>query len=375
MDATNGPGPARALRSVVGHGNELMRAGFAHVVEDAGFDVVGTAADAPGLIELLEREQVDIVTCEAALPGGTGLAVLEHVLSRPDPVPVIACIDPRERDGLPWGFFQGAISSGDPEELRAALAVVRAGGTYVDPKLRELLKADASDAVTLTSRELQVLKAIAGGQSSREIADELVLSTETVKSHVGNVIRKLDVQTRSEAIAKAFQLGLVHPDPETQSRYRVETQGQYPKYGSVPLCTDLEQVTGAVLRYLYSRVGFSLWMVTKTEGDDWIVLQALDKFYGIKPGSVYRWSDSFCSRMTRDEGPRFAPDSNQVGAYATAPMASQLSIAAYFGVPIEREDGSLFGTLCAIDPSPQPHAAEAELPTVELLARLLGRVL
>lgn len=366
-----------AGRCVVGHSNELLRAGLVHVVEGTGLTVAGSAADTESLLELLEQEQVEVVVCEAALPGGGGLAVLDELLARQRFVPIVACVDPDDRSGLPWGFFQAAVSGRvDAEQLRTALAVVRAGGTYVDPMLREVLKEDHADAFAgLTSRELQVLKALAEGRSSREIAEELFLSQETVKTHVGNVIRKLGVQSRSEAIAQAFGLGLIQADPDAPAKYRVKVQGQYPKYGSVPLCTDLAEVAFAVLRYLYNRVGFSLWMVTQSESDDWIILHALDRFYGIKPGSVYRWSDTFCSRMVSGEGPRLAPASDEVEAYRTAPIGKQLPIGAYVGVPIERDDGSSFGTLCAIDPAPQPHASAEDLETVELLARLLGRVL
>ena len=377
MGAVREGGSEGVGRSLVGHGTELLRAGLVHVVEAAGLTVAGSAAETASLLELLEREPVEVVVCEAALPGGGGLAVLDELLARERFVPIVACVDPDDRSGLPWGFFQAAVSGRvDAEQLRTAVAVVRAGGTYVDPVLRELLKEEHGDAFAgLTSRELQVLTALAEGRSGREIADELFLSQETVKTHVGNVIRKLGVQSRAEAVAQAFRLGLIHADPEAPARYRVKVQGQYPKYGRIPLCTDLAEVSSAVLRYLYNRVGFSLWMVTQAESDDWIILHALDRFYGMKAGSVYRWSDSFCSRMVSGEGPRLAPASDEVEAYRTAPIGKQLSIGAYVGVPIEREDGSLFGTLCAIDPSPQPEASPEELETVELVARLLGRVL
>ena len=130
-----------------------------------------------------------------------------------------------------------------------------------------------------------------------------------------------------------------------------------------------------VLQYLQMRFGFGLWMVTRTTGADWVVLAAEDRYYSVRQGDVFNWNDSFCSRMVRGEGPRIAPVSAEVPAYAEAPIGKQVSIGAYVGVPLNRADGELFGTLCAIDPHPQPEVIERELPQIELIARLLETIL
>lgn len=138
---------------------------------------------------------------------------------------------------------------------------------------------------------------------------------------------------------------------------------------------DFNTAALAVLTHLHDRLGFGLWMVTRTEGEDWIVLQARDESYGVEGGDVFRWTDSFCSRMIRGEGPRIAPCSEQVVAYAEAPIGQAVKIGAYVGVPLLNHDGTLFGTLCAIDPMPQPDVIQQELPLIELLAQLLSRIL
>jgi diguanylate cyclase (GGDEF)-like protein len=129
------------------------------------------------------------------------------------------------------------------------------------------------------------------------------------------------------------------------------------------------------MAFLRERLGFQLWMVTRTEGDDWIVLSADDRGYGVSAGQVFRWSDSFCSRMVRGLGPNIAPDAHQVAAYEASPIARQLEIGAYIGLPLRRPDGTLFGTLCAIDPEPQPRELVQEQALLELMARLLGSLL
>jgi diguanylate cyclase (GGDEF)-like protein len=136
-----------------------------------------------------------------------------------------------------------------------------------------------------------------------------------------------------------------------------------------------EQASREVLRFLHDRLGFKLWMVTRKEGSDWIFLQAEDHGYDVQEGAVFQWTDSFCSRMVAGKGPRIAPRSASVPAYAEAPIGRQVGIGAYAGVPLTFRDGSLFGTLCAIDPDPQPAEIADALPLVELLAGLLSKLL
>jgi len=137
---------------------------------------------------------------------------------------------------------------------------------------------------------------------------------------------------------------------------------------------DFETAARAVLAYLHQRLGFRLWMMTRTEGADWIVLQAEDHGYNVKDGTVLRWADSFCSQMVLGRGPRVAPRARDIAAYAAAPISQRMPIGAYIGVPLAKRDGTLFGTLCAIDPTPQHESIRDDLPLVELLARLLAAV-
>jgi diguanylate cyclase len=148
-----------------------------------------------------------------------------------------------------------------------------------------------------------------------------------------------------------------------------------PVSGNVDRFPDFAAAAQGVLRLLHNRLGFDLWMVTRTEGDDWIVLHAEDHGYGVKDGTVFRWADTFCIHMVEGRGPRIAPRSELVPSYAEAARHNQYKIGAYVGVPLMRDDGSLFGTLCAIHPAPQPAAIQAEQPLVELLSALLSTIL
>jgi two-component system, NarL family, response regulator LiaR len=100
----------------------------------------------------------------------------------------------------------------DPETLLAAVRAVARGKTYIDPSIgRKLIEAVVSDEV-LTPREVEVLRHLALGLSNKEIAAALVVGEETVKTHVGNVLAKLHVENRSQAIVQALKLGLVSLD-------------------------------------------------------------------------------------------------------------------------------------------------------------------
>jgi diguanylate cyclase len=139
--------------------------------------------------------------------------------------------------------------------------------------------------------------------------------------------------------------------------------------------SDFNEAATAVLEHLQARYPLMLWLVTRTEGEDWIVLGASDRGYGVGAGDVFRWTDTFCSRMVEQGAPRVAPSSADVPLYAMAPISSEMDIGAYMGVPLNDATGELFGTLCAIDPKPQPPdlmAGEAEL---EMLGRLLSTIL
>ena len=143
----------------------------------------------------------------------------------------------------------------------------------------------------------------------------------------------------------------------------------------LPPYTDFEQASRATLAFLHQRLGFELWLMTRREGSDWIVLQAEDHGYNVEDGTVFHWADSFCSQMVQGNGPRIAPCSKSISAYAAAPIGQDIPIGAYIGVPIGKESGELFGTLCAIDPMPQKESILDELPLIELLSRHLGTIL
>ncbi len=136
-----------------------------------------------------------------------------------------------------------------------------------------------------------------------------------------------------------------------------------------------EEAAQALVAHIRHKYGFQMAMMTRVNGDDWQVLQVEDQGYGVKAGDVLRWADSFCSRMVVGEGPMIASDSRNVPAYQAAPVGKTLEIRAYIGIPVCRADGSLFGTLCAIDPEAKEEAIEQDLSEILMCAQMLGTIL
>ncbi len=139
--------------------------------------------------------------------------------------------------------------------------------------------------------------------------------------------------------------------------------------------SDFGSAASGVLDLLHERLGFTAWLVTRVEDDQWVIEQARDEGYGLKAGDAYRFADTYCARMAEGLGPHFAPETSSIPCYAAADIGKELPIAAYIGVPLLHADGSLFGTLCAIDPAPQAPSVGQELPLVEVSGRLLSSFL
>lgn len=138
--------------------------------------------------------------------------------------------------------------------------------------------------------------------------------------------------------------------------------------------TDFEMTSLDVLSFLHQRIGFGLWMVTRVQGDDWIILEARDFDFDVLPGMVFHWGDSLCMAMIQGRAPRIAPQVSEHKALAEVKLTRDLLIQAYIGVPLQLSNGTLFGTLCAFDREPQAQTIVKELKMVELFAAMLGKL-
>jgi DNA-binding NarL/FixJ family response regulator len=189
--------------------------------------VVGEAGDGREAVELARRLRPDLVIMDVRMPELDGVEATRLLLDGPDEgVKVIILTTYHADDAVYAALRAGAsgflLKDAAPDELISAIRAVQEGDAWLDPPVaRRLLldfaaRADRlanSPAVVdlLTAREREVLILMAHGFSNTEIAQRLVLSMATVKTHVGRVLMKLGVRDRAQAVAVAYQCGLVHP--------------------------------------------------------------------------------------------------------------------------------------------------------------------
>ncbi len=206
----------------------LLRGGFAVMLglqED--IEVVGEAGDGAAAIEMARTHRPDVILMDIRMPGMDGLAATEAIVDAADwevKVLILTTFDPDEYvyEALRAGASGFVLKDISPEDLVAAVRTVADGGALLAPSVtRRLISRFAappsldSSAVSrldrLTSREREVLMAVAAGSSNIEIAEDLFVGAATVKSHVSSVLTKLGLNNRAQAVAFAYESGLVKP--------------------------------------------------------------------------------------------------------------------------------------------------------------------
>jgi NarL family two-component system response regulator LiaR len=176
--------------------------------------VVGIAASGEELLKQIQEWKPQVVLQDLLMPGGMdGVETIRRISACTPSVKVVALTASTDEARMMGALRAGAAGyvrkDAEPEVLLAAVRAVARGKTYIDPSVsRQLLRA-AAPHDDLTPREIEVLRQLALGRSNKETADALSLGDETVKTHVGNVFSKLQVENRAQAIVQALKRGLV----------------------------------------------------------------------------------------------------------------------------------------------------------------------
>jgi DNA-binding NarL/FixJ family response regulator len=206
----------------------LLRTGFRMILSaESDLQVVGEASNGETAIEMARKVKPDVVLMDIRMPGMDGIQAT-RALAGPgveEPVKVLMLttfgLDEYVVESLRAGASGFLLKDAPPEDLVEAIRVVAAGEALLAPSItRRLLDRVASklppahDNVIpalqeLTERELEVLKLVARGLSNAEIAEKLVLSETTVKTHVSRVLAKLDLRDRVQAVILSYETGLV----------------------------------------------------------------------------------------------------------------------------------------------------------------------
>lgn len=202
---------------------ELVRTGLRAVLDtQPDLDVLGEATDGAEVPGLVGRLRPDVVLMDVRMPAVDGITATRDLLRRPDPPRVLVLTtfgnDGHVYDALRAGAAGFLLKRTPPAEIVQAVRTVAVGESLLFPAaVRELLAGfgppggDRLAAAGLTGREAEVLRLVARGLSNGEIAAELVLGVETVKTHVGNVLAKLGARDRTQAVVRAYESGFIDP--------------------------------------------------------------------------------------------------------------------------------------------------------------------
>jgi DNA-binding NarL/FixJ family response regulator len=225
------------LTIVLADDQELVRAGFRVILEsEPGFRVVGEASDGARAIEAVQELNPDVVCLDVQMPGVDGLEAARRIAALPHPPAVLILTTFDSDDALFQALEAGAsgflLKNASPERLIDAVRTVAAGDALLAPDVtrRVISRATASAAAQpsattttaapattgddalaaagLTERETEVLRLLARGLSNAEIAAELYVGDATVKTHVSNVLQKLALRDRIQAVVWAFEHGV-----------------------------------------------------------------------------------------------------------------------------------------------------------------------
>lgn len=208
---------------------ELLRSGFKLILETADdLRVVGEAADGESGVETARRLRPDVVLMDIRMSGIDGIEATRRIVAADaGRVVVLTTFDLDEYvyAALRAGASGFLLKDTRPVDLIDAVRIVARGDALLAPQVtRRLIERFADGfgapwdggkrdvaAAELTARERDVLRLLAGGRSNLEIADELVLSEATVKTHVSNLLRKLGLRDRVQAVRWAYEHGLIRP--------------------------------------------------------------------------------------------------------------------------------------------------------------------
>ncbi|WP_309055414.1 response regulator transcription factor [Streptomyces sp.] len=209
----------KPIRVLLVDDHQVVRRGlrtFLEVQDD--IEVVGEAADGAEGVARAEELRPDVVLMDVKMPGTDGIEALKRLRGLGNPAKVLIVTSFTEQRTVVPALRAGAsgyvYKDVDPDALAGAIRSVHAGHVLLQPEVADALLAQddpqggTGRGSTLTEREREVLGLIADGRSNREIARALVLSEKTVKTHVSNILMKLDLADRTQAALWAVRHGL-----------------------------------------------------------------------------------------------------------------------------------------------------------------------
>lgn len=219
----------RPIRVAIADDQELVRKGFRLILSSfPGIQVVGEAVDGADAVALARRMRPDVLLMDIRMPRKDGIQATRELAADPDTADVSVLIlttfdlDEYVYDALAAGASGFLLKDVEPDELARAVRVVYEGDALIDPSItRRLVEAyaesrrrkrfDGTAVEALTDREREILTLVGRGLSNEEIADALVISPATVRTHTGRIMTKLDAHDRAQLVVAVYESGLVKP--------------------------------------------------------------------------------------------------------------------------------------------------------------------
>ncbi len=210
------------IRILIADDHAVVRQGLRMFLTlDEEFEIIGEATNGAEAVDLARELQPDVVLMDLLMPVKDGITAIGDIRREMPDVEVIALTSVLEDASVVGAIKAGAIGyllkDTQSDELRRAIKAAAQGQVQLSPQaaarlMREVRTPDSPE--TLTDRETEVLRLLAGGFANKEIARDLVIGEKTVKTHVSNILAKLGVQSRTQAALYAVRIGLVPAPPE-----------------------------------------------------------------------------------------------------------------------------------------------------------------
>jgi len=209
------------LRLVVVDDHALFRRGLVGLLADMPeFTVVGEAGDGLQALDVIGAQKPDLVLLDVNMPKMDGVETVQELRARKNPVHILMLTISQNDEDLMGAIRAGAdgylLKNTEPEDLRKALIKVANGQGVLSPEVTgQVMHAVAhpvnSPQQPLSEREMDVLRCLAGGQTTHQISSLLFISENTVKTHIRHILEKMEADNRVEAVGKALKMGLIRP--------------------------------------------------------------------------------------------------------------------------------------------------------------------
>jgi DNA-binding NarL/FixJ family response regulator len=214
---------SKAVRVMVVDDHDTFRAGLSRLLAEQGFQVVGRAADGEQALGVAARLVPDVIVMDLSLPGMSGIETTRQLASAVPQsrvlVLTISMSDAHVKDAILAGASGYLLKDASIVEIASGIRAAAAGESVISPRIATKLLdhvratsmegSDEESGSQLSNREIEILRLMAEGKENKEIAQDLYISPQTVKNHISNILRKLQIENRIQAAVYAVRNHIV----------------------------------------------------------------------------------------------------------------------------------------------------------------------